>query len=90
MVQTGIFVATAVIDETGTPCDIAIEHSLHTFFDRAAVAAIRQWRFLPGRHWDRPARYSVIFTASHSSAEKALPTELTESIDPPSPPPKFR
>ena len=90
MVQTGLFVATAMVDENGTPSDISVEHSLHPVFDRAAVDAIRRWRFLPGRYWRRSLTFSVTFTAWYSSAEKRLPSQLIESLDPPPSPPVLR
>jgi TonB family protein len=44
----GVVVLDAVIRENGTVSDVTVIRSAHPFLDRAAMDALRQWRFTPG------------------------------------------
>jgi TonB family protein len=45
--QDGTVVLDAIINPDGTIGDITVLQSLNALFDRAAVNAVRQWRYSP-------------------------------------------
>ena len=45
----GKVILEAIITETGAVADVRVLRSVHRLLDEAAVAAVRQWRYEPGR-----------------------------------------
>ncbi|MGE3275353.1 MAG: energy transducer TonB [Vicinamibacterales bacterium] len=55
---------TTVVGADGVPGRIAVEQALDDRLDRAAIAALEQWRFEPGRRAGEavPVRVTIDFT----------------------------
>jgi protein TonB len=43
----GIVIVALIVDSNGNLCDAVIARGLNTPMDRAALAAVRQWKFKP-------------------------------------------
>ena len=58
---SGVVIIQIIIDSAGVPCSVAVLRSLRSDADRAAVEAVKQWRFIParldGEGW--PVAYNV-------------------------------
>ena len=50
----GTVVLDVVVDREGTPIRIRVTRSLDSGLDAEAMAAVREWRFKPGRVGDMP------------------------------------
>jgi TonB family protein len=82
----GMTVLAMVIDSNGMPAHIQILHTHGDLFDQAAVAAVNQSKFEPGKLGDRPVPVwidvRVVFRANHS---QAVPQILITERDLPPP-----
>src|SRR4051812_44246501 len=54
------------VDENGEPQDISIVKPLGAGLDEAAVQAVKQWRFEPGRKLGQPVKVRVVIEVSYS------------------------
>jgi len=55
----GSVILSLVVSSEGLPADIRVVHSLSSDLDQAAIEAVEQWRFRPGRRDDTPVNVLV-------------------------------
>lgn len=55
----GAVVLNLVVTTDGLPADIRVARSLAPDLDQAAIEAVQQWRFRPGRRGDTPVNVLV-------------------------------
>ena len=62
----GKVILEAIITETGAVADVRVLRSVHRLLDEAAVAAVRQWRYEPGRKKGVPVPVYLTVVCSFS------------------------
>ena len=77
-VKPGLLILGGVVDEAGRLRDIEVSRSLQPAYDAAAVAALKEWNFTPGRVGTSPAKFCVGFTVRYDGPPHRLPTALTQ------------
>lgn len=84
----GMTALAMVIDEKGIPQHIELLHSHGDAFDQAAIAAVKQSKFLPGRLGDKPVPVWIdVRVVFHANRSNAMPQVLIAERDlaPPDP-----
>jgi TonB family protein len=56
---SGLVVMTCVVETDGTPADIQVTKALDADLDQAAIDALKEWRFSPGRKDDKAVRVQI-------------------------------
>jgi protein TonB len=64
-IQRGVVILEAIIDRNGDVCDASVLRGLHEGFDRAAVIAVRQWKFRPAQLRGQPVQAAYNITVKY-------------------------